>query len=333
MIDTSTRLLRLLSVLQSRCAWAGPELAQRLEVTARTLRRDIDRLRSLGYSIAATSGPGGGYSLGQGDDLPPLLLDDEEAVALAAALRSAVDSFTGLGDTAMRLLVKLDQLLPSRLRRQVGALQAVTVSVGNTPPKVDPDLLTVLAAACRDRRILSFPYRDKAGKASTRTVEPLQIAHSGMRHWYLVAWDLGRADWRTLRVDRIPGRVTVGKAFIPRPPPADIASYVTDALTHAPFKQRARVKLKGSLAALSARVPAWCGVLEPLDSAQCLLSVGAETAEGLAIKLLVSGADFELIEPQELAPALRTVAARLHRGAGNGSGGKRLSKIAEAKAK
>lgn len=317
MLDTSARLLRLLSALQARRYWSGPDLADRLEVTARTLRRDIDRLRSLGYVVEATSGPGGGYQLGTGAATPPLLLDDDEAVAVAVALRSAVDSFHGLGNAVMGVLVKLDQLLPARLRRRVRALQSVTVSVTDAPPTLDPDILTTIAAACRDHEQLHFAYRDHAGATSTRRVEPLGLAHTGTRRWYLVAWDLDREAWRTFRVDRIDAGPSAGPRtgtrFVPRPPPADLATYVSQSITQAPYRYRARIELRGSMSALSQHIPPWCGVLEPLDDERCILSTGAPSIETLACQMLLSGVDFELIEPQELAPQLREVAKRLDR--------------------
>lgn len=316
MIDTSTRLLRLLAVLQTRPYWAGAALAERLEVTPRTLRRDVDRLRSLGYTIEAASGPGGGYRLGQGASVPPLLLSDDEAVAIAVALRSAADSFTGLGETAVGALAKLDQLLPVRLRQRAGALQAVTVSVGVPAPALQPEVLTTLAAACREHRLLTFAYRDRGGKETTRTVEPLRLAHTGLRRWYLLAWDLGRDAWRTLRADRIVGRPEPGTRFVPRPPPADVATYVADAIRFAPFRYRARFRLAGSADELGERVPAWCGVLEPLDAHTSLLSTGAESLDALVFQVLLCRTPFELIEPDELRPALREIAQRLYSAAG-----------------
>lgn len=313
MLETSARLLRLLSALQQHRYWSGQELAEHLEVTSRTLRRDVDRLRSLGYVVEATSGPGGGYQLGKGAAVPPLLLDDDEAVAVAVSLRSAADTFSGLGETVMGVLVKLDQMLPARLRRRVGALQSVTVSVTDGQPTLDPHLLTTLAAACRDNEQLDFVYRDHAGKASTRRVEPLGIAHTGSRRWYLVAWDIDREDWRTFRVDRIDPNPSVGKRFVPREPPADLATYVSRSISHDPYLHRARVKLRGSVATLSKQVPPWCGVLEPLDDESCVLSTGAHSIEALVAQLVLCDMDFELIEPQELAPALRQIAKRLDR--------------------
>lgn len=313
MLDTSARLLRLLSALQTHRYWNGPELAEHLEVTDRTLRRDIDRLRSLGYVVEATSGPGGGYQLGKGAAVPPLLLNDDEAVAVAVSLRSAADAFVGIGETVMGVLVKLDQMLPARLRRRVGALQSVTVSVLDGQPLLDPHVLTTLAAACRDNEQLEFAYRDHEGKASARRVEPLGLAHTGSRRWYLVAWDLDREDWRTFRVDRIDARVTVGPRFAPRKPPADLAEYVSRSISDAPYRYRARVKLRGSAEALSQQVAPWCGVLEPLDDESCVLSTGAGSIEALVAQMLLTGVDFELLEPLELAPELSKIAERLAR--------------------
>jgi predicted DNA-binding transcriptional regulator YafY len=311
MLDTSTRLLRLLSVLQLRRSWTGAGLAERLEVTPRTLRRDIDRLRSLGYTVAAAAGPGGGYQLSRGSVLPPLVLDDDEAIAIAVSLRSAMDIFAGMSQTAVSALVKLNQLLPSRLRKKVGALHAVTVSVRGTGPVLDPDTLTTLAAACRDRCQLTFDYRDRAGKASTRTVEPVRLAHTGNRRWYLVAWDLGRGAWRTLRVDRISGHPATGATFRPRPPPPDVERYVAEAISYAPYRVRAKFKLAGAVAALAARMPPWIGVLEPLDATHSLLSTGAETPEALIAQVVLCGVDFELLEPADLRPKLLEIASRL----------------------
>jgi predicted DNA-binding transcriptional regulator YafY len=311
MLDTSTRLLRLLSVLQLRRSWTGAGLAERLEVTPRTLRRDIDRLRSLGYTVAAAAGPGGGYQLSRGSVLPPLVLDDDEAIAIAVSLRSAMDIFAGMSQTAVSALVKLNQLLPSRLRKRVGALHAVTVSVRGTGPVLDPDTLTTLAAACRDRCQLTFDYRDRAGKASTRTVEPVRLAHTGNRRWYLVAWDLGRGAWRTLRVDRISGHPATGATFDPRPPPPDVERYVAEAISYAPYRVRAKFKLAGAVAALAARMPPWIGILEPLDATHSLLSTGAETPEALIAQVVLCGVDFELLEPADLRPKLLEIASRL----------------------
>lgn len=314
MLDTSTRLLRLLSVLQGRRFWSGAELAERLEVTTRTLRRDIDRLRSLGYVIDATSGPGGGYELGKGSHLPPLLLDDDEAVAVTVALRTAADGFARLGETALGVLTKVDQLLPARLRERVSALQAMTVTVGtDEAPALDPTVLTTLAAACRDRERVRIAYRARGAEPSTRQVEPLRLAHTGNRRWYLVAWDLGRQAWRTFRVDRIGSIEVLGVRFAPREPPDDVARYVADSISYSPYRLRAVVRLRGSVSVLAKRLPPWCGVLEPEGEESCLLRTGAESIEGLVCQLVVTGMELELVEPKALRPRIRRVMARLER--------------------
>jgi predicted DNA-binding transcriptional regulator YafY len=322
MLDTSARLLRLLSALQARRYWTGPELAEHLGVTARTLRRDVDRLRSLGYAVEGTAGPGGGYQLGTGAAMPPLLLDDDEAAAVAVSLRSAADTFLGLSDAVMGVLVKLEQVLPRRLRRRVSALQAVTMSVTGGPPTLDARVLTTIAAACRDDEQLEFVYRDHAGEESTRRVEPLRLAHNGTGRWYLVAWDLDREDWRTFRVDRVDGCPSVGPRFVPREPPADLAEYVARSISHSPYEHRASIKLRGSARALATRIPPWCGVLEPLDDESCVLRTGAGSIDALVCMMLLTGTDFELIEPPELAPELRRIARRLER-ATRGPGARR----------
>lgn len=313
MLDTSTRLLQLLSVLQSRRFWPGEALAAHFEITPRTLRRDIDRLRSLGYTISAMAGPGGGYQLGQGTSLPPLLLNDDEAVAVAVALRSAMDTFTGMSETAVGALVKLNQLLPARLRKRAGALQSVTVSVRGRGDSLDADLLTELAVACRDHRRLTIKYQDHQKRASTRTLEPLRLAHTGNRRWYLLAWDLDRNGWRTLRVDRIMGKPVLGVAFSPRPPPADIERFIADAISSAPYRCQGKFKLSGSVAEIGERIPPWIGVLEPLDGTHSVLRTGAETPEALIFQVMLAGVDFELVEPAELREPLRAISARFQR--------------------
>jgi predicted DNA-binding transcriptional regulator YafY len=313
-MKTSARLLRLLTLLQTRREWPGAELSARLEVDVRTLRRDVDRLRELGYEIQASSGVGGGYRLGAGKALPPLRLDDEEAVAIAVALGSVVASVPQLQETAVRVLVKLDQLLPERLRRRVSALQSVTLSM-TAGPAVDPALLTAIASACREHERLTFTYEDSRGATKARTVEPLQLAHTG-RVWYLVAWDMDREDWRTFRVDRIdPKRgVRVGARFIPRRPPEDLATYVSRSISTAPYRYQVRLKLAGPVAEVAERVPSWVGVLEPLDAKSCVLTTGGDSLEALVAQVVLAGVDFELLEPEELRPGIREVGKRLVRG-------------------
>lgn len=199
MLQTSARLLRLLSLFQARRYWSGLELSKRLEVTARTLRRDVDRLRSLGYPVHSTSGAAGGYQLGAGATLPPLLLDDEEAVAVAVGLRtSASGSVTGMEEASVRALLKLEQVLPTRLRNRVAAMHSVIVPLMNAGAAIDAATLSLIASACREQNVIKFSYRDRTEAASGRTVEPHRLVHTG-RRWYLVAWDLTRKDWRTFR--------------------------------------------------------------------------------------------------------------------------------------
>lgn len=313
MLDTSARLLRLLSLLQTRRSWAGSELAERLEVTPRTLRRDVDRLRELGYDVSSVSGPGGGYTFGDRSDLPPLLLGEDEAVTAVVALRTAVRSAHGEGERILGVLVKLEQLLPERLRARVGALQSQTLAVGWAGHAVDTQLLSTLAAACRDSEAVRLRYRSRDRDVGERTVYPLRLAHTGSRLWYLLAWDTGRDDWRTFRVDRIEGIVAVGPQVVRPEPPADIGRYVTDAITTGPHPCRGRVLLEGSPAALAGRVPSWLGVLAPEGDDHSLLEVGAPTWEGVVGQLVATGVPFVVLDPPELRVHLATIADRLSR--------------------
>jgi predicted DNA-binding transcriptional regulator YafY len=228
MLETSARLLRLLSLLQARRDWTSTQLAARLGVTTRTIRNDIDRLRGLGYPVDARPGVAGGYRLGTGGALPPLLLDDEEAVAIAIGLRTAASgSVAGMEESSVRALAKLQQVLPSRLRHRVSAFQASAMPMPSRGPRVDPDVLTVIAAACRDHERLRFDYRAHCGAASRRSVEPYRLVND-RRRWYLVAWDTDRGAWRTFRADRIEPRTPAGPRFTPRalPPDREIAAQV-----------------------------------------------------------------------------------------------------------
>jgi predicted DNA-binding transcriptional regulator YafY len=203
MTETSGRLLKLLSLLQTRRDWPGGELAERLGVSGRTIRRDVERLRELGYPVDAVTGPAGGYRLHAGTAMPPLLLDDDEAVAIAVGLRTAAGaSVTGIEETSIRALVKLEQVLPSHLRRRVNALSSVLATLPASGPMVDPEALTTIAGACRDRERLRFAYRTRDAQESRRHVEPHSLVNLG-RRWYLVAWDCDRTGWRTFRVDRL----------------------------------------------------------------------------------------------------------------------------------
>jgi len=312
MLPTSTRLLRLLSLLQSRRHWSGRALSERLEIDQRTVRRDVDRLRELGYPVQAFSGHGGGYQLGAGSSVPPVLLSDDEAVAVAVALRAAAGSVAKMEETSIGLLAKLDQVLPARLRKRASALHSVTITLPGSDSAPPVDVLTRIAACCRDNLRLKLSYQDRAGKASARNLEPLRLAHTG-RRWYLVAWDLDREDWRTFRVDRVQQVSAIGTQFVPRKFPGDIVAYVSRSIMHTAYTFRMKLRIKGVPEVLSKKVPAWCGQLERLDEEHCSLSLGADSVEMLLTMLVMTGVEFEVLEPKELLPELRRVTERLAR--------------------
>lgn len=312
MLETSARLLRLLSLLQSRRDWAGADLADRLGVSPRTIRRDVDKLRDLGYPISATTGTAGGYRLGAGAQLPPLLLDDEEAVAVAVGLRTAA-AVTGIEETSVRALAKLEQVLPSHIRRRVNTLQTYTVPVPGSGPTVDAGVLTTLAAACRDHERLRFDYESHDGTSTVRTTEPHRLVAKG-RRWYLVAWDIERADWRTFRADRIRPRIPAGPRFTPRELPSeDLADWVSRGTWGAAWRYDVRVLVHESRQDLIARVPAYIGDFEEVDEHSCVFSTGTESLETAATYLGLLGADFEVLEPPVLKAHLRTLSARFAR--------------------
>jgi len=312
LLETSARLLALLALLQQRREWSGRDLAERLEVDVRTVRRDVDRLRDLGYPVHASAGVGGGYQLASGANMPPLLLDDEEAVAVAVALESATGAVSGVEETAARVLAKLDQLLPARLRQRVRTLHSVTVAVPGFASPIDPEILTRIASACRDHEQLCFAYNDRKREATTRIVEPLRLAHTG-RRWYLVAWDTTRADWRTFRVDRVEPPLTGGPRFTPRELPEDIAVYVARSISLGPYAHRARLKLHAPAKVMAERLSPWCGLLEPIDQETSQLEIGADTLSMLVAQMLMIGVDFEILDPPDLASACLGVIERLSR--------------------
>jgi predicted DNA-binding transcriptional regulator YafY len=315
-LETSVRLLRLLSLLQARREWSGTDLADRLEVSTRTVRHDVDRLRSLGYPVHGSRGVGGGYRLGAGAALPPLLLDDEEAVAVAVGLRTAArGAVAGIEETSLRALAKLEQVLPSRLRRRVNAVQTYTVPipVDSPGPLVDPDLLATLAAACRDGVGLRLSYRSHGGEGSRRTVEPHRLVSWG-RRWYLVAWDLDRDDWRTFRVDRIDPAVRLGVRFTPRQDPeGGVAAYVARGVSAAAWRHRVRITLHAPGEAIADRISPAVGVVEAVDASTCILDTGAESLETVAVWIAFLGVDFTVTEPPELVAQVRALAARYAR--------------------
>ena len=315
MLETSARLLKLLSLFQGRRYWTGGDLARRLEVTSRTLRRDVDKLRTLGYPIHSSAGVEGGYQLGAGREMPPLLLDDEEAVAVAMGLRyAATGGIRGVEEASVRALVKMEQILPPRLGRRVAALQTVVVNAPGPGAEADAEMLATIAGACREHETLRFHYRDKGGAPSARTVEPHRLVNT-WRRWYLVAWDTGRKDWRTFRVDRMERCVaTAGVRFTPREPPAkDLASYVTQSGVNA--RCRARVKLFAPAEVVAQRMPPSMGMVEAIDGRSCWFETGGSSYEMLAIHVCLLGVDFEIVEPEELLKEVRRLAARFKRAA------------------
>jgi predicted DNA-binding transcriptional regulator YafY len=313
---TSSRLLELLSLLQGRRDWPGDELADRLEVSGRTIRRDVERLRQLGYPVESLTGPAGGYRLRAGSAMPPLLLDDEEAIAIAVGLRTAARaSVTGIEETAVRALVKLEQVLPAHLRRRVAALGSATYTLPAAGPTVDPQHLTVIAAACRDAECLRFGYRSRDGTDSRREVEPHALVNHG-RRWYLVAWDRRRDDWRTFRIDRLAKPASTGVGFpLRRLPAKDAATYVEQSITGAPNRFEARVTLRASADEMRSRVPAYWGAIEPIGANACEYRTGDDDLRWLALRIAMLGVDFEVHEPPELVDHLRALASRLSRAA------------------
>jgi predicted DNA-binding transcriptional regulator YafY len=327
-VQTSARLLRLLSLLQARPEWAGQDLAERLGITARTLRRDVQKLRGLGYPVQATPGVAGGYRLGSGAALPPLLLDDDEAVAVALSLRTAAShAVSGVSEASVRALAKLEQMLPARLRDRAGAVGRATVPLTGAAPEVDADVLTTIARACRSRERLAFSYRrGPAAEITARLVEPHQLVQAGNR-WYLVARDTERDDWRTFRVDRIAAPRGTGQRFVPRDPP-DAAAFVANAVTTAPYRYRARVLIRAPAGQVAVEVPPTVGVVEPApapagvfaadggDGQSCsILTSGSDSLDALTWHLSRIGYDFAVLEPPELAERVEAVADRLQRAA------------------
>jgi len=315
MTTTSGRLLQLLSLLQARRDWTGAELAERLGVAGRTIRRDVDRLRELGYPVESLTGPAGGYRLAAGAAMPPLLLDDDEAIAIAVGLRTAAGgSVSGIEETAVRALVKLEQVLPSHLRRRVQALTAATQTLNvYGGPTVDPQALTVLAAAVRDHERVRFAYtaRDRAG--SSRETEPHSLVNAG-RRWYLVAFDCGREDWRTFRVDRIDGPASTGARFHPRELPAkDAAAFVSRSLQSYPSRYEARVTVQCPAADLQGR--RWLGGdITPLGEHRCELRTSDDGLDWLAMRIAMIPFPYTVHEPPEVIERLRVIAERITTG-------------------
>ncbi|MEP9385281.1 YafY family protein [Nocardioides sp. KR10-350] len=312
---TTERVLRLLALLQQRPVWTGPELAERLGVTTRSIRRDVERLRSLGYPVNAAQGVGGGYQLGAGKALPPLLLDDEEAIATAVSLRLAAGgTVAGASEAAVRTLAKLDQVLPARLRAEVRALHDAIATLEGARIEVDADALLQLAKATRDRLRVEFGYDARDGAATVRRVEPYAMVATG-RRWYLMAFDLDRDDWRTFRLDRLRDLRTSTLRYRPRDHP-DPAQFVQRAISSSSYAHPARIRLRAPAAAARERIPAWIGGITPEGEDHCVLETGAHDLWALALHLGLLGIDFEVLEPAELGEYVAQAGARMTAAAG-----------------
>jgi len=316
MVQTSARLLALLSLLQVRREWTGRELADRLEVGPRTIRRDVDKLRSLGYPVEAAPGVAGGYRLGAGGELPPLLLDDAEAVAVAVGLRTAASgSIAGIEENSVRALAKLEQVLPARLRRRIRALSDATSTFAVDGPRIDADLVTSIAGACRDRTQLHFGYVAKDDRATERTTEPSAVVYSGHR-WYLVAFDLDRDDWRTFRLDRIKGQLRSGGRGRQRVVPGgDPAAYVKEQLRASAGGDAnsgvGRIRLSLPAPQAARRIPARYATVEPDGEDACIVSTRGSWSRSFLVWMAMLDAPMEVLDPPELAEAARTVVSRL----------------------
>ncbi|WP_232660562.1 helix-turn-helix transcriptional regulator [Pseudonocardia sp. TRM90224] len=308
--STTERVLTLLGLLQQRQVWTGPELAARLGITPRTVRRDVERLRTLGYQVHASQGVGGGYQLGQGQDLPPLLLDDEEAIATAVSLLAgAGNAVTGAGDASLRALTKLDQVLPARLRHEVRALTGSVESFGRGRTPVDPDVLMTLARACRDEVEAGFAYPSR-GEVRRRHVEPYRLVASD-RRWYLFAYDLDRDGWRSFRVDRMTDVAARTWRFRPRPAP-DAAAYVQEGVASRVYSHQARFLVHAPAETVGAQISASAAVVRPRGADRCEVLSGADHGlDVVLIHILLLGHAFEVLEPPELRVRSRELAATL----------------------
>ncbi|MEU4287379.1 WYL domain-containing protein [Kribbella sp. NPDC026596] len=318
MSETSARLLSLLSLLQARRDWPGALLAERLEVSPRTVRRDVDRLRDLGYPVRASKGPDGGYRLDAGADLPPLLFDDDQAIAVAVALQTATTTVTGIEEGALRALATVRQVMPARLRQRVDALQVTTVDryADTRRTTVDSDQLIAIGMAVRAREVLRFDYKSPGASEEEwvppRKVEPHHLVTWGGR-WYLVAWDLERKDWRTFRVDRMNPKTPTGPRFTPRELPApDVATYISSR-----FKTGDQLTCRGEaiLQAKASDIVQWAGrgaIVEEITPTSCRLILTAWSWTGLAATFGMFECDLEFVGPQELKTAAAHLAARYH---------------------
>jgi predicted DNA-binding transcriptional regulator YafY len=316
MANTSTRMLKLLSLLQTHRFWPGTELAARLGVSPRTLRRDVDRLRELGYPVQAQRGADGGYQLAAGAALPPLVVDDEEAVALAVGLQLAAQgTIEGIAETSVRALAKVLRVMPARLRRQAEAVTAMTVPAtwGSDPQDtVDAEVLTVIALACRDSERIRFAYAAAVGEQTDRQVEPHRVVLLG-RRWYLAGYDLGRHAWRTFRLDRVSGPEVTGARFLPRQlPAADAAAFVRNSIATASAVYDIVVEFDAPAAVMHERLGRWV-LVSAVDDARCRGQWSADTLDWPAFALGTAGVGFRVIGPPELRDVLTDWSRRFAR--------------------
>ena len=322
MASTSSRTLRLLSLLQTRRYWPGEELARQLQVSPRTLRRDVDRLRELGYPIQARRGVAGGYQLAAGTALPPLVVDDEEAVALALGLQAAAQgAVEGIAESSVRALAKVVQVMPARLRRRVQALGAMTVPAsweavgGAASQTVDPEVLTTLALACRDAERVRFSYTAADGQQTGRHVEPHRLVQLG-RRWYLAGYDLDRNGWRSYRLDRLAGPGGTGARFRPRElPAADAAAFVRAGIQSTRAGYDIEVIVEAPAEMVRERIGRWASVSE-ISATRCRVRMTADALEWPILGLGMVGADFQVVAPPELIDWVRDWGARFSRAVG-----------------
>lgn len=317
MANTSSRTLRLLSLLQAHRHWRGPELADRLGVSDRTLRRDIDRLRELGYVVDATPGAEGGYQLRAGSDLPPLVVDDDEAIALAVAMQAAAEgAIPGIEEASVRALGKVVQVMPPRLRRRVDALRSATVPLtwgqAGAGPRVDTGALVVVAQACRDGERLRFGYTAREGEPAERHVEPHRLVRVG-RRWYLAAYDLDRADWRSFRLDRLREPRGTGARFAARTPPGgDAAEYVRSSIVGVREVHEVTVEVELPAEVVRARIGRWATVSEA-GPGRCRVDMTADQLEWPAMAVGSLGGEFTVLGPPEFRAYIRDWAGRFTR--------------------
>jgi len=317
MLETSARLLHLLSLLQMRREWTGAALADRMTVTERTVRRDISKLRSLGYPISASPGIAGGYQLGSGAQLPPLLLDDDEALAVARGLTAvATGPVSGIGEASVRALAKLEQVLPGRLRPKFSALRQSVSVLGGNAANVDPQTLTAMSGAIAEQRVVSFRYTAAGNAPGRRLVEPYKLVSTG-RRWYLAAWDLERQDWRTFRMDRCQSIPAIRERFFPRPLPArDMAAYVQDSITRFPYRYDVVLRLAAPVTDLQERIPPEAASLEADGPEHTILRGGWDSLDLPLMRLAALDIEFEILAPAEMRDRARAAAALLQRAAG-----------------